>query len=50
VSIAVCDPETGPFSLTIDNEFFPLEVGTVLVLEGEDDEGVSDPIGNFCFG
>src|SRR3972149_11044637 len=41
VSIAVCDPEAGPFSLTIDNEFSPLEVGTVLVLEGVDDEGAT---------
>lgn len=38
-SITVCDPDTGVFSLTIDNEFFPLVVGDVLVLEGEDDEG-----------
>ncbi len=38
-SIAVCDPETGVFSLTIDNGFFPLVVGDELVLEGEDDEG-----------
>ena len=39
-SIAVCDPEAGPFSLTIDNGFFPLVVGNQSVLEGEDDEGV----------
>ena len=38
-SISVCDPETGVFSLTIDNEFFPLVVGNELVLEGQDDEG-----------
>lgn len=40
VSIAVCDPDTGgPFSIVIDNGFFPLVVGSELVLEGEDDEG-----------
>lgn len=38
-SIAVCDPDTGVFSLIIDNDFFPLVVGDELVLEGEDDEG-----------
>jgi len=38
LDIAVCDPATGgPFSLTIDNEFFPLVVGTQWVLEGVDD-------------
>ena len=30
---SVCDPANGPFSLTIDNEFFPLPVGMVQVLE-----------------
>ena len=39
LSIAVCDPSAGPFSLIIDNPFFPLVVGDELVLEGEDDEG-----------
>jgi len=39
LSIAVCDPSAGPFSLVIDNAFFPLVVGDELVLEGEDDEG-----------
>jgi len=38
-SIQVCDPETGIFSVVIDNGFFPLVVGDELVLEGEDDEG-----------
>jgi len=33
LSIAVCDPGAGPFSLTIDNPFFPLPVGQVRVLE-----------------
>ncbi len=38
IDISVCDPETGgPFSLTIDNEWYPLEVGMLLVLEGEDE-------------
>lgn len=40
VDISVCDPEAGPFSLIIDNGFFPLVVGSLTVLEGEDDEGV----------
>ena len=39
LGIEVCDPGAGPFSLIIDNEFFPLFVGDVLTLEGEDDEG-----------
>jgi hypothetical protein len=38
--IEVCDPETGgPFSLVIDNGFFPVVVGSEIVLEGVDDEG-----------
>ena len=37
LDIAVCDPDTVTFSTTIDNEWFPLAVGTALVLEGEDD-------------
>jgi hypothetical protein len=38
--IEVCDPDTGgPFSLVIDNGFFPVVVGSETVLEGEDDEG-----------
>jgi hypothetical protein len=36
LSVAVCDPGAGPFSLTIDNEFFPLAVGGQLVLDGDD--------------
>lgn len=40
VGIEVCDPETGgPFSLVIDNGFFPVVVGSEMVLEGVDDEG-----------
>ncbi len=39
LSISVCDPSAGPFSLIIDNGFFPLVVGDELVLEGEDNEG-----------
>lgn len=38
LDIAVCDPTAGPFSLEIDNTYFPLPVGQVSVLEG-DDEG-----------
>jgi len=38
LDIIVCDPAAGgPFSLTIDNEFFPLVVGDLFVLEGVDD-------------
>ncbi len=38
--IEVCDPETGgPFSVVIDNGFFPVIVGSETVLEGIDDEG-----------
>ena len=37
VDTAVCDPDAGPSSLVIDNAFFPLVVGTKLVLEGEED-------------
>ena len=37
VSIEVCNPETGgPFTLVIDNEFFPVVVGSRSVLEDED--------------
>ena len=39
LSVEVCDPSAGPFSLEIDNEFFPLVVGSSLVLEGTDEEG-----------
>ncbi len=38
LDIAVCNPTAGPFSLEIDNTYFPLPVGQVSVLEG-DDEG-----------
>ena len=36
----VCALDAGPFSLDIDNPFFPLEVGSLRVLEG-DDEGAA---------
>lgn len=39
IDISVCDPEAGPFSLEIDNPYFPLSVGSESVLEGIDDEG-----------
>jgi len=32
--ITVCAPENGPFSLVIDNDYLPFEVGMVHVLEG----------------
>jgi len=37
LDISVCNPANGPFSLNIDNEWFPLPVGQELVLEGEAD-------------
>jgi len=40
VDLTVCDPDAGPFSLEIDNPFFPLVVGSESVLEGVDDEGI----------
>jgi hypothetical protein len=36
LDIGVCDPNKGPFSLTIDNPFFPEEVGRTLVLDGSE--------------
>jgi len=37
LDISACDPGTVTFSTVIDNEWFPLAVGTALVLEGEED-------------
>jgi hypothetical protein len=37
LDIAVCAPQAGPFSLTIDNPFSPMPVGQRLILEGEED-------------
>ncbi len=37
LSIAVCAPDAGPFSLTIDNPFSPMSVGQQSILEGEED-------------
>ena len=37
LEITVCDAANGPFSLTIDNEWFPLAVGDQLILEGDED-------------
>lgn len=41
LDISVCAPDAGPFarpfSLTIDNDFFPLPVGQQWILEGEED-------------
>lgn len=37
LDIAVCDPTAGPFSLDIDNTYYPLPVGRVWVLDGDDD-------------
>jgi hypothetical protein len=37
LSIEVCDPDNGPFSLSIDNPFMPLAVGNQSILEGTED-------------
>lgn len=37
LDIAVCDPANGPFSLTIDNPYFPVVVGQVSVFDGVED-------------
>jgi len=37
LDIAVCNPANGPFSLTIDNPYFPLVVGQVSVFDGIED-------------
>jgi len=34
--IAVCDPGSGPHSLTIDNRYLPMPVGRKLVLDGHE--------------
>lgn len=39
LDISVCDPSAGPFTLEIDNPFFPLAVDSQTILEGVDDEG-----------
>lgn len=36
LDIAVCDPGAGPFSLTIDNSYYPLAVGDVRTYDGRD--------------
>ena len=36
LDITACDPTEGPFTLEIDNPYFPLEAGTQWVLEGDD--------------
>ena len=41
VSITVCDPDAGPFSLNINNPFFPVVVDSQSMLEGVDDEGAT---------
>ncbi|MEK6223433.1 MAG: hypothetical protein N2A97_01045 [Thermodesulfobacteriales bacterium] len=47
IDLSVCDPPAGPFSIVIDNEFFPLFVGDELVLEGEEDGEVLEISRNF---
>lgn len=37
LDISICAPEGGPFTLAIDNPYFPLPVGREWVLEGDDD-------------
>jgi hypothetical protein len=36
LSIAICAPNAGPFTLNIDNPFFPLPPGRTLELEGDE--------------
>jgi hypothetical protein len=36
LDISICDPANGPFTVESTNEFFPMEVGTVSVLSGEE--------------
>ena len=36
VGIEICDPDAGPFSLVIDNGFFPVVVGSESMLEDEE--------------
>src|SRR5262245_45647118 len=37
LDIGVCNPKAGPFSLKINNPFYPLPEGRVWVLKGEED-------------
>jgi hypothetical protein len=37
LDIAVCNPSAGPFTPQVDNPYFPLAVGSRLVLEGDED-------------
>src|SRR5262249_52347820 len=36
LSITICDPNAGPFTVNIDNQFFPLPPGRTLELEGDE--------------
>ncbi len=40
--LSVCEPQNGPFSLTIDNPYFPLPVGTQYLYQGVEDGTVID--------
>lgn len=37
VQAALCDPATATFSLASTNEYYPLKVGSLVVLEGQED-------------
>jgi hypothetical protein len=37
LDISVCDPSNGPFSTTVDNEYFPLSDNRQWILEGDED-------------
>lgn len=37
LDVSICAPGAGPFSTTLDNEFFPLTIGSAHVLEGTED-------------
>jgi hypothetical protein len=42
LDLAGCAPDSGPFSLAIDNPYLPLSVGRVLTFQGKEDAGVVD--------
>jgi hypothetical protein len=43
VDVSVCDPTNGPFTSDISNPYFPLPVGTTLVLDGMEESAAIHP-------
>jgi hypothetical protein len=39
IDVAICAPDAGPFSATLDHPYFSLPIGTQWVLEGEEEDG-----------